>query len=946
MSLRQPSQTNSNISVMKTCVRLLTVLFFFFQFAPLLFATHNRAGEIVIEQVGGCTSNTVRCTIITYTKTSSVAADRDTLNLCWGDGNCQQVPRANGPQPDPGTAPKGEPLPNDVKYNIYVATHTYNGTGTYTVSMTDPNRNGGILNVNPPGSDNVQFHLQTTFTLFNGQFQGCNNTPRLLQPPIDYACVGETFIHNPNAYDPDGDSLSYQLIVPMQAVGIPVPNYTFPQNIPGNGNCCLSLNEFTGTLRWDAPQVPGEYNVAMIIISWRNGIPIDTTVRDMQILVFKCDQNHAPQIETIDEICVVAGEVVEFQVTATDPDAGDKVKLSALGAPFIVETSPAEDYENWRPTGNPSAAYQTPPVMKTFRWQTACEHISDLAYTVVFKAEDDFFLQNVPGSTGLATLKAVRIKVVGPPPLDVQADASSDHILVSWERPYKCEAAKDNYFFGFSVWRREGSNQFPPDSCTPGLEGRGYTLIANTPGGEGSRYSFKDTKVERGRTYCYRILGRFARRTDSGQPYNFVESLPSDEICVQLNRDVPLITHVSILETHSSNGHIEIRWVKPDAEDLDTLLNPGPYRYELLRTEGIGSSDFVPIAQFTSLTFWELDQQEFFDKAPTLNTRDEAYTYKLNFFVNNEPSPIGDSPQASSVFLEIAPTDNQNDLSWHFDVPWLNYQYTVFRYNGSAWDSIGVTSDTVYSDKGLVNGREYCYFVRAEGSYGIPGVPSPLINLSQEACAVPIDNVPPCPPELTVRNICNENISCQDEEELYNRLLWINPMHLCRETDDVVSYHIYYAATESDDFVLLAGIDDSQDTTFQHKPERGIAGCYAVTALDTFLNESAFSNIICVDNCPSYKLPNAFTPNGDGHNDLFTPYPFCFIERIEMNIFNRWGELVFQTTNANINWNGENKRGQALPPGTYYYTCRVFEQRVIGIVPASQELKGYIDLIR
>jgi gliding motility-associated-like protein len=928
---------------MKTCLRFLASAFFFLQISPFALATHNRAGEIIIEQIGGCTSNMVRCTIITYSKTSSVAADRDTLELCWGDGICEMVPRANGA----GSPPQGQPLPNDVKYNIYIATHTYDGTGSFTVSMTDPNRNGGIINVNPPASDNVQFHLQTRFTLFNGQFQGCNSTPRLLQPPIDYACVGETFVHNPNAFDPDGDSLTYELILPMQAVNTPVPNYTFPQNVQGNG-CCLSLNQLTGTLTWDAPQLPGEYNVAMIIISWRNGVPIDTTVRDMQILVFDCDQNHAPEIATIDEICVVAGDVVEFKVTATDPDMGDKVKLSALGAPFIVDVSPADDEENWRPNGNPSATYQQTPVVKTFRWQTACEHISDLPYTVVFKAEDDFFLQSIPGSTGLATLKAVRIKVVGPQPEDVQAKPSSDRIEVSWEKPYACEDAQNDYFFGFSVWRREGSNPFPIDTCAPGLDGKGYTLIANTTNVTGSRYQHVDTDVERGRTYCYRILGRFARRTDSGQPYNFVESLPSDEVCVQLSRDVPLLTNVSVLETSNTNGRIEVRWTKPVAKDLDTLLNPGPYRYELQWARGIASTGFTTIATFNSPAYWQLNQNEFFHQTPSLDTRSEPHTYKINFFVNNETQPIGNSPTASSVFLEIAPTDNQNNLSWRFEVPWVNTEYTVYRFNNllNQWDSIAVTPDTFYFDKNLVNGRQYCYYVRSKGSYGIDGVPSPLFNLSQEVCAVPVDNVPPCPPELTVRNICDEEITCQQGENLNNRLQWVNPMNLCAETDDVVSYRIYYAAIEGEDFELIATIDQSKDTTFIHSPERGLAGCYAVTALDTFLNESAFSNVICKDNCPNYNLPNAFTPNGDGSNDLFIPYPFCFIERIEMNIFNRWGELVYQTNDPNINWNGENKRNQSLPAGTYFYKCKVFEQRVTGTVESSNVLSGYIDLIR
>ena len=168
---------------------LLTLLAFLV--APLaLLATHNRAGEIHIEQIGPLT---IRATIITWTKTSSVNADRDTLEINWGDGVIQKVVRSNGG----GIPPQGFPLANDIKYNIYVYEHTYPGPDSFIISMTDQNRIGGIINVNPPASDNVPFHIQTTYVFQDSQFGGTNTTPYLLQPPIDNACVGKPYKHNP-----------------------------------------------------------------------------------------------------------------------------------------------------------------------------------------------------------------------------------------------------------------------------------------------------------------------------------------------------------------------------------------------------------------------------------------------------------------------------------------------------------------------------------------------------------------------------------------------------------------------------------------------------------------------------------------------------------------------------------------------------------------------------
>ncbi len=904
-----------------------------------LWATHNRAGEITYQQIG---LTSIRCTVTTYTKASSVPADRDSLEICWGDGKCEWVRRVNGSL-GPGGIPVGEFLPNDTKRNLYVSEHTYPSLGHFVISMTDPNRNGGILNVNAPNSDNVPFHIQTTLTLFNQQFKGDNNSPILQQPPIDIGCVGQPFEHNPNAFEPDGDSLSYHLVIPLQDVNTEVPNYKWPYEIEPGPDNELTLDPVTGDLVWDAPQRAGEYNIAIRIIEYRDGIPIDTLLRDMQILVKDCD-NLPPVVQAPSEICVVAGEVIEFVVTATDPDVDpfQQVELTALGGPFVVPFSPA--------TFSAPGGFNNHPVLGTFRWQTTCEHISRQPYTVVFKAVDD---HPVP----LTDLKTLLIKVVGPPPEDVQAAAESSTIEVSWELPYVCEDAAEEYFRGFSVWRRQGPNPFPADTCNPGIDGQGYQRLAiDFLDIKDGRYAYIDNDVERGRTYCYRILGEFAKLSAGGFEFNRVQSLRSEEVCIQLSRDIPLITNVDVLTTDPQDGRIFIRWSKPVAEDLDTLQNPGPYRYQLRRATGFTDNGFTPIpgADWSSPTFSGANDTIYIDSTG-LNTQDNPYTYQLAFFVAGESEPLG-TIDASSVFLSSEPTDNTNILTWEADVPWDNFLHTIFRkLPGSAtFDSLTTVSSPTYRDEGLTNGLEYCYYVKTIGSYGIEGIDSLLFNRSQELCSVPIDNVPPCPPVLRVSNDCPTASDNALEEFFINRLGWDNPNDLCEETDDVVGYNVYYSPVEGGTFEIIERINyllqpniySPADTTLEHRSETGIAGCYAVTAIDSFNNESAFSNIFCVDNCPVYELPNVFTPNSDGQNDFFIPFPYRFVESVDFKVFNRWGQLVFETQDPNINWDGNNESGSELSEGTYFYTCTVFEQRLEGVTQSPVLLKGFIELIR
>jgi gliding motility-associated-like protein len=229
----------------------------------------------------------------------------------------------------------------------------------------------------------------------------------------------------------------------------------------------------------------------------------------------------------------------------------------------------------------------------------------------------------------------------------------------------------------------------------------------------------------------------------------------------------------------------------------------------------------------------------------------------------------------------------------------------------------------------------YCYYVKSNGSYPGPGFVNPILNNSQEVCETPYDNVPPCA-------IATDTVSfdCAKPEIV---LTWEIPVDSCG--DDVNLYNIYYSPNEQGPFTILATITDGSINSYVYTNEISIAGCYYVTAVDTNGNESSPGQIICVDNCPYYELPNVFTPDGNNFNDEFVPFPYRFIRDIDLNIYSRWGLKVFETTDPAINWNGKtDNTGEDLPDGVYYYTCIVNEIYLSGI--RSRELSGFIQLLR
>ena len=94
--------------------------------------------------------------------------------------------------------------------------------------------------------------------------------------------------------------------------------------------------------------------------------------------------------------------------------------------------------------------------------------------------------------------------------------------------------------------------------------------------------------------------------------------------------------------------------------------------------------------------------------------------------------------------------------------------------------------------------------------------------------------------------------------------------------------------------------------------------CYRILAYDASSRGAiAVSNEDCVVFAPNLYVPNAFTPNGDGKNELFTVVA-PDLRNPELRIYDRWGELLYQTLNIDEGWDGTFK-GSPVPEGVYVF---------------------------
>lgn len=125
--------------------------------------------------------------------------------------------------------------------------------------------------------------------------------------------------------------------------------------------------------------------------------------------------------------------------------------------------------------------------------------------------------------------------------------------------------------------------------------------------------------------------------------------------------------------------------------------------------------------------------------------------------------------------------------------------------------------------------------------------------------------------------------------------------------------------------VIRVELDEQYQTNYQWQDgstERirllSDSGFYSVTGSNPCGNSSGSFSIQTEDCACNIYIPNAFTPNGDGLNEVFKLESRCEMQQFELSIYNRWGEKVFQSQQLNHYWDGR-IQGKPAPPGNYVY---------------------------
>lgn len=760
-------------------------------------------------------------------------------------------------------------------------------------------RNVAITNLADPGNYDlyVECHMDNTNSL-------CNNSPVFSTIPLAYSCTNQIFVYNHGAFDPDGDSLVYTLVNPLDTLNGPIPysNGSFSPTYP--------LTTSTGTFDFDPVTgqmscTPSANQIAVISVridEYRNGNKIGSTQRDLQMVVKTCN-NNVPEIPlgienlvggsliSNNTVVVCPGATVDFDLVGVDLDASNVLSMTTNlattipGAVFGTSgTNPITGHLTWNTSVGDSGFY----VFTVTISDDGCPISGQQVYSYTIQVSKPA----VDAGPDLAICNSnpvVQLSVTGQDPyiwnnaayLDNNSSATPTATLpdtgtymfvVTGNAGGFCQA-NDTVLVTVDPEVTPGASVSPDTICSGGV----VNLQGSGSAGTGN-YSFEWTSIPAGfsstqqsPTASPTVTTKYVVAVTSGAcvAYDtvsvYARTLPASDF--QLNPPVVCEGQVVSLlytglptpgDTYSwdfSNGNVlsgsgsgpyNVSW-DTSGEDVVTLTVTDIFGCSSSHSENV-LVNLTPTVSFTSITG---------GCEPLLvdftNTSEGGFTYEWDF---------GDGT-----------TSTDQDPS--------------HTYAAGVYDvSLAVTS--------------------AEGCMASLNYPAYI-----EVLSVPIADASVLEDITHPYDLSQATFHFQNSSQFATDYLWdFGDGTSSTETDPTHTY------TSLDTFYVL------------------------LTASNKYCEDTIRLGPIIIVYYDELFFPTAFSPNGDGNNDQFHELQQVGIASLYYAVYNRWGQLVYETNTIDGRWDGDYK-GEPAPTGVFVWYAKA------NMINGSHvEQKGNVTLVR
>ncbi|MEY3238209.1 MAG: hypothetical protein RI883_2310 [Bacteroidota bacterium] len=765
--------------------------------------------------------------------------------------------------------------------------------GANVTNLINPDDTGITLTTHVPGSD----------TGFN-----INSSPRFTNYPPLVLCSNDQLIFDHSATDPDGDQLVYSLVTPLSGAnsGTPQPLQAdpppyFPVSWVGGFGAAnplgpganISINSTTGVLT-ATPQMLGLFVIGVRVQEYRNGVLVGETIRDFLFKVFNCQITLSAILPTQPQLSTFVSYCNGLNVQFENNSFGGSTYAWNFGVAGIttdVSTSFA-----------PSYTYPAPGIYQAMLIVNPGQNCTDTAYMTVnvnnilnisFTSQDSLcIIGNDFDFVGITN---------GPPgttfswdfgPNASQATATSQNVNnitfnTSGSIPISIDAE-----FGVCETTYDGSIYIFPEPIAVielpvGYECNGLTVSFgnNSTGTSIYSWDFGVTEITSDTSNSFEPTYTFP----AGGTYTVKLIGSSNGSCVD-STTVSITVHELLTIDFTNNDSLCITGNSFNFDGSMTGPSFTTYLWNFGPNASIPSSTNLDVTGVVFNTFGTFP----ITLTASFNNCSESATHSI--FIYREPSlnfRVEPGPRcvpALVQFTDLSVADSPISYFWDFgDGGTSTLQNPSHLYTSVGSYSVSLNITTA---EGCID----TLFMMQQDLVTIHPSPTSIFNVD------PIQT-----------DICHAEITFADQSS--------------------GATSIFYWFDDSTYFSNEANLVYNYTTSGWHRPMQIATNEFGCS--DTSYRELYIEPFIIY-------IPNTFTPDGNEFNNDFNAKFALEVLEWEFKIYNRWGELVYTTTDPQYGWDGT-FNGKLVQEGVYAYVLRYVSCEK---PDAWQMLVGHVNLLK